>query len=457
MAAMSMSAGGRLRTAAQKAAIDEVMRLATSTNKKGVLMGFDLAARLTPERHRYKVRIVRDKVAEDHPAYELVCRVIRDFAPNARERFIQSFIMNGMLLGARVREEYFERDGYEPPFVVLISPTMRCNLTCSGCYAAEYPMDRDMSRETMQRIVDEGSEMGTYLYTILGGEPFIREDLLDFCGDNPDCYFQVFTNGTLLDDAVVERMAEVGNLAPMLSIEGDRETTDGRRGPGIYDQQMQAMDLLKDAGLPFGYSVTVTRANWRTLVGDEFVDRMIEKGAVIGWHFLYMPVGRCPDTAPMLEPRDRNDFRLEIERIRQTKPLFTVDFWGDAPYVGGCIAGKYYLHITSDGWVEPCIFAHFATNNINDTSLYDAFASPFFKEIRRRQPFNENLLMPCMLIDNPHHSREIVELSGAQPTHPGADAYFNELRDELDDYASEVKRVYEPIWSCMDGDRRPPH
>jgi hypothetical protein len=185
------------------------------------------------------------------------------------------------------------------------------------------------------------------------------------------------------------------------------------------------------------------------LVSDEFVDPLVAKGALLNWNFLYMPIGRDPSTEPMLTPEERNEFREGILRIRDTKPIFPVDFWGDAPFVNGCIAGKHYVHIDSEGWVEPCIFTHFATDNIHDVSLADAFNSPFFREIRARQPFNHNLLMPCMLIDNPEMSREIVELTGAKPTHPGAESLFTQLRGEIDDYADEVERVFTPAWDCF--------
>ena len=155
----------------------------------------------------------------------------------------------------------------------------------------------------------------------------------------------------------------------------------------------------------------------------------------------------------MLTPEERNQFRVDIHRIRDTKPIFPVDFWGDAPWVNGCIAGKHYMHINSEGWVEPCIFTHFATDNIHDVSLLEAFNSPFFREIRSRQPFNHNLLMPCMWIDNPEQSREIMAATGAQPTHPGGDVMLTDLQPELDMYAHEVNRVYNPIWSCLSAEK----
>jgi MoaA/NifB/PqqE/SkfB family radical SAM enzyme len=307
-----------------------------------------------------------------------------------------------------------------------------------------------MAGQLFQRIVDEAAEMGVYLITVLGGEPFMRADLLDIAAANPDTYFQVFSNGTLVRPKQIARIAKLGNVALMLSIEGDEATTDARRGPGTYRQLLGTMELLKEHGVLFGYSSTVTRKNWQTLLSDEFVDPLVARGAAISWHFLYMPVGGAPDVSLMPTPEQRNQFRLGIQRLRSTKAMFPVDFWGDAPWVEGCIAGKHYLHINNEGWVEPCIFTHFATDNIADTSLAEAFNSPYFREIRARQPFNHNLLMPCMLIDNPEQSREIMAASGARPTHDGAESLITELCGAVDAYSAGVSRVYEPLWGELE-------
>ena len=124
--------------------------------------------------------------------------------------------------------------------------------------------------------------------------------------------------------------------------------------------------------------------------------------------------------------------------------------------MGGCIAGKWYAHVNSEGWLEPCIFMHYATHNLNACTLEEALTSAYFREIQKRQPFNDNLLMPCMLIDSPHHSREIIAATGARPTHPGAESIVARLAPAIDEYAAEVERVYAPVWSCMvaarDGD-----
>jgi len=437
----------------QRRMIGRMLTLAAGGDKAKIIKAFKLAEMITPDAHKGSVRFLCDKVEADHPVLLMSRHVTTKLSPECRDRFIECLVVNTLLRGVAKRKELTETTGMLAPTTLLMSPTMRCNLTCAGCYAGEYSPDQDLDRELLQRIVDEGNDMGVYLFTFLGGEPFLYPDLLGFARANRDSMFQIFTNGTLLTDEIIAELAKVGNVALMLSVDGTPELTDQRRGPGVHQKVMSVMDRLGQAGVMFGYSATVTRNNWQVLVSDEFVDPLVAKGAMIAWHFLYMPIGREPDVDMMPTPSDREQFRLGIHRLRATKPFFPVDFWGDAPWVGGCIAGKHYMHITSEGWVEPCIFTHFATDNIRDMSLLEAFNSPFFREIRSRQPFNQNLLMPCMWIDNPNCSREIMACTGAHPTHDGADSILTDLQDEMDAYSAEAGRVFNPIWSCLNETR----
>jgi len=441
-----MSTTDGLYGTVQRGVVKEMFKLAASDNKKNIVRAFELAERITPENHKGEVRFVREKVAADHPALNIARHLVRDLSPTCRDGFINGLVVNALLRGSQKRQDFTRRTGLRTPFTVLISPTMRCNLHCEGCYASEYSHESDMPAELFQRLVDEAAEMGVYLVTVLGGEPFMRRDLLDIVAANPETYFQIFTNGTLVRPEHVERLARLGNAALMLSIEGDAETTDLRRGHGTYAKLMRTMELLKQHGVLFGYSSTVTRHNWEMLLSDAFVDPLVARGAAISWHFLYMPVGRAPDVDLMPTPEQRDQIRLGIQRLRSTKAMFPVDFWGDAPWVGGCIAGKHYVHVNNQGWVEPCIFTHFATGNITEMSLAEAFNSPYFEEIRSRQPYVANLLEPCMLIDNPEQSREIMALTGARPTHEGAESLITTLCPALDQYSAGVKRVYDPVW-----------
>jgi MoaA/NifB/PqqE/SkfB family radical SAM enzyme len=429
--------------------IGRMLTLAAGGDKPKMVKAFRLAERITPDSHKGSVRFLCERLEADHPVLLMSRHIATELSAECRDRFIECLVVNTLLRGLAKRRELSEAAGVWVPTTILVSPTMRCNLACAGCYAGEYSPSQDLDGELLQRIVDEANGMGVYLFTLLGGEPFLYRDLLGFARANRDSFFQIFTNGTLLTDEVIGELAEVGNVALMLSVDGTPELTDQRRGPGVHRQVMSVMDRLGEAGVLFGYSATVTRGNWQVLISDEFVDPLVAKGAMIAWHFLYMPVGRDPDVGMMPTPGEREQFRLGIHRLRATKPFFPIDFWGDAPWVGGCIAGKHYMHINSEGWVEPCIFTHFATDNIRDMSLLEAFNSRFFCEIRSRQPFSENLLMPCMWIDNPQCSRDIMACTGARPTHDGADSMLVDLQSEMNAYSLEAGRVFDPIWSCL--------
>jgi MoaA/NifB/PqqE/SkfB family radical SAM enzyme len=441
-----------LHSALQSKTIEQMLKLATSDNKKSILLAAQLAKKITPAYRKREVDWVIDQIREDKPTLRILRHVARDLNPTVRQAVVKSLVVNGLLQASSTRAAFTERTGAHTPIVLLISPTMRCNLACEGCFASEYSIDQDLPPEKLQDIVKQANDIGIFLFTILGGEPFIRPDILDLAANNPDSFFQIYTNGTLLNDAIIERLAKIGNVAPMLSLEGDREFTDMRRGEGVYDLIMETMDKLGKAGVAFGYSATIMRRNFRYVMSDEFVEALVAKGAIMGWNFLYMPVGREPDMDLMLTAEERNEFREGVLRVRAKYPVFAIDFWGDATLVGGCIAARWYLHITSEGWVEPCVFAHYATHNINTSTLEEALTAPYFTEIRKRQPFNHNLLMPCMLIDNPYQSREIIALTGAHPTHPGAESMFEELVPRIDAYAAEVNHVYSEVWSCISHD-----
>lgn len=320
---------------------------------------------------------------------------------------------------------------------------MRCNLRCTGCYAANYSKKDDIPFEEVDRLVKEARDLGIYYIIILGGEPFFNEYMLDIYEKYNDVFFTPFTNGTLFDEKLADRLAKLGNVMPMFSLEGFKEQTEGRRGEGVFDAVMKGMDLLREKGIPFGVSSATSRHNVDVVTSDKFIDMIIEKGARLIWYFMFMPVGDEPvkDMDLMLTPEQRLKLGKRTREIRMTKEIFPIDFFNDAPYVGGCIAGKYYCHINSKEDVEPCIFSHFSTDNVKGRPLIEVFQSPYFKELRKRQPYNKNLLMPCPMIDNPNQIREIVKVTGAKPTHPSAELMVKdpEFMKKLDNLASEFE------------------
>ncbi len=374
-------------------------------------------------------------------------KAIVNMSPSVRDKVVMNLINNAMIQGQPKRKAFAEKHGMNPPNHLVISPTMKCNLKCYGCYAWQYTKKDDLPYDVCNRIIEEANDIGLYFFVITGGEPFCWEHLYDFLERHNDSFFQIYTNGQLIDREVAAKLAELGNAVPCISVEGFQKETDERRGKGAWDNIMKAMDNLREAGVLFGFSVTATRPNNDLVVSNEFVDLFVEKGAFIGWYFNYIPIGKEPDTSLMPTPEQRDYRRKRILEIRKTKDIIVADFWNDGPLVNGCMAGgKNYLHINVNGDVEPCVFVHFAADNIKEKSLEEVLTSDFFMAFRKRQPYTENHLRPCSIIDTPQVLRDVVVEGGAYATHDGAETIITDLAKEMDQYSEDYKKIADKAW-----------
>lgn len=423
----------------------QASKFTASRSVKGLKRIITLLGILASKDDKKLFKRIKDTLSEENSQFQLYRRILVESNSTFRDKFLTNLLIQGFILNQRKRARE-NKNGYRIPSTILISPTMRCNLSCSGCYAGNYTKKEDLDFETIDRIIREGKEIGVAFYTILGGEPFVREDLFNIYKKHNDVFFNVFTNGTMINENIAAKMVELGNIMPTLSIEGFKEETNQRRGKEVYEKVLKAANILKTHKIPFGYSTTVSKSNINVITSDKFVDTMIDKGAIIGWYFLYMPIGKNPDLSLMPSAKQRLFLKERRDYIRGNKPLFIIDFWNDAPYVGGCIAAKEYIHINHKGDIEPCIFTHFAEENIKNTSLRDSLNSNFFIEIRKRQPYSDNLYLPCMLIDNPQVSRELYNKCDIYPTHEEAACLFSDFSGEMDEYAKEVKEIYARVW-----------
>ena len=286
-------------------------------------------------------------------------------------------------------------------------------------WASEYSHQLNLSWEDMDRIVTEGKELGIHAYVMTGGEPMVRKrDIVRLARKHSDCGFMLFTNGTLVDQQFCDDMRSCKNIVLSMSIEGDEQATDARRGAGTFRKVMDAMDLLRSNGLAYGTSICYTRANCEAVTGDEFLDFLIDKGVAFSWYFHFMPVGMdtTMELVPTVEQRKYMYHRIrEIRGFEGGKPIFCMDFQNDGEFVSGCIAGgKYYCHINPNGDVEPCVFIHYSGANIHDMPLLDCLKQPLFRAYQEAQPFNRNLLQPCPMLENPQMLRKMVEEPGGE-------------------------------------------
>ncbi len=397
--------------------------------------------------HHQQIRALKQGYL-DNPVIGQYLKKLTEIAPSYKTGLLVNFLINASLLGIPYQYKMAEELGVMVPWAILLDPISICNLKCRGCWAGQYSKSDTLAYQTIDRIISEAKELGIYFIIFSGGEPTLYPDLLKLCQKHSDVGFVMFTNGTLIDREIVDQMVETGNLSPAISLEGFRESTDHRRGQGVYDQVMELMDRLREKGVVFGSSITVNRNNAEELfAGDDFIDLMVKKGAAYTWSFHYIPIGSDPDLELMITPGQRSMLARRVPELRKEKPLFILDFWNDGTYSGGCIAGgRRYFHINARGDVEPCAFVHFAADNIKGKSLKEVLQNPLFKAYQERQPFNENLMLPCPIIDNPLALREMVAETGAAPTHRGADGILqNKVANRLERIAGEWAEKAQPI------------
>lgn len=403
---------------------------------------------------KQQVDIIRPAVSDpDNNWHKLILSLWKDIDADVRNKIFENLIINGCLLGYQRQKENKEKYNCNVPWAILMDPTSACNLKCTGCWAAEYGNHMNLTYEEMDDIVNQGVELGTYVYLFTGGEPLVRKkDIIRLCEAHPDCVFSTFTNGTLIDEAFADEMLRVKNFVPAISIEGFEKATDSRRGDGTYQKIIRAMEILKAKKLPFGISCCYTSANADVIGSEEYFDYMIELGAKFAWFFTYMPVGKGAVTDLIARPEQREMMYHKIREYRQTKPLFTVDFWNDGEYVGGCIAGgRSYCHINANGDIEPCAFIHYSDSNIREKTLLEAYRSGLFMGYHDNQPFNDNMLRPCPVLDNPGRLTDIVEKSGARSTDYQNLETAKEFSDKCEEAAANWTPVAERLWMASKG------
>lgn len=406
--------------------------------------------KLFPSQRKAFTQAIEDK----NNWYQLLCR-LGELDRDVAGPLIKTFLTEANLLAWDEQERAREKHQCNIPWAILLDPTSACNLHCTGCWAADYGHALNLSYEDIDSIIRQGKELGTHIYIYTGGEPLVRKkDLIRLCEAHPDCAFLCFTNATLIDEAFAEEIARVKNFVPVISAEGDEEATDSRRGQGTYRKIDAAMDLLHARGLVFGVSICFTSANAASVCTEEYYDWLIDKGALFAWIFTYMPVGADAPADLMPTPEQREHLYRFNHEMRAKKPLLTLDFQNDGEFVGGCIAGgRRYLHISAAGDVEPCVFIHYSNANIHDVTLLEALKSPIFMGYYENQPFNDNHLRPCPMLENPECIERLVEESGAHSTYLTEDESVYELTAKTRPMAERWRPVAERIWTD-ESDRR---
>lgn len=436
-------------TTIKKLGLEHAFQYLYKNPEENLLKLMNWADKFAGDEFQSQRRIVREAMTNpEHPYYPYVRHIIKDIDPHVMKTTAVNFFINAALAGWPQQEACRKKYGCNIPWTILLDPTSACNLHCTGCWAAEYGNKLNLTYEEIDNIIQQGKELGIYLYIYTGGEPLVRKgDLIRLCEKHSDCVFLCFTNATLIDEAFADELLQVGNFVPSISLEGFETATDGRRGDGVFQKVMKAMELLRKKKLLFGISACYTSANFESITSEEFFDSLIDMGAYFVWYFHYMPVGNDAFPELMPTPEQRVETYRRIRYYRATKPLFAMDFQNDAEYVGGCIAGgRRYFHINANGDMDPCVFVHYSDSNIREKTILEALQSPMMMAYHDGQPFNENMLRPCPMLENPEKLRKMVVGTKAHSTDLQSPESVEHLCAKCDRYAEHWKPVSEELW-----------
>jgi MoaA/NifB/PqqE/SkfB family radical SAM enzyme len=371
-----------------------------------------------------------------------------------------------------LKRQFMNEHGVMPPSFLAISPGKFCNLNCVGCYANSNSDSREkLSFDVFDKIISEKSSWGSWFTVISGGEPFLwhdsGRDLFDLVAKHQDNFFLVYTNGTLVDEKLIEKLSKVGNITLAISVEGFEAETDWRRGKGVWKKIIKAMALLKNEGIPFGISTTATNKNHEILASEEFYDFYWRQGALYAWMFQLMPIGRG-SFEHLISAEERLNLYRKIQDIIK-KGYFVADFWNCGAVSNGCIsAGREggYFYIEWNGNITPCTFNPYAVGNVNKIyaaggSIAEVMHRPFMRHIRewqREYGFGskdniQNWIMPCPIRDHYKTLRKYIDQDKPVPLDEAAKMALsdNSYRESMIKYDQSLQKALNPIWEVEYG------
>lgn len=307
---------------------------------------------------------------------------------------------------ANIRNKNEENGLHVPPFMIA-SITSTCNLKCKGCYDREkhHNCSCEFNENQWSDVFLQARDLGMSFILLAGGEPLAKEKVIKECIKYPEIIFPMFTNGMLINEDWVNYFAFSRNIIPVISIEGNKDETDGRRGAGVFERVSLSFDLLKKRNIFYGISITLTSENFHSVLEGEFIKNYIDKGCRAFFFIEYIPFD--PDTENLvISEAQRAELVNKLKKLREKYKGIFIAFPGDEKAFGGCLAaGRGFIHINASGGIEPCPFAPYSDVDLKNVTLKEALNSPLLKEIRDLHGLLKEHKGGCALFEN----REIVE------------------------------------------------
>lgn len=314
------------------------------------------------------------------------------------------------------------------PAFQFISITNDCNLKCQGCWVTNEGHREYMPLEKINSIVEAGKKQGSYFYGILGGEPVMHKNLIEIFHTHSDCYFQLFTNGTLFTKDLAAELRKAGNVSPLFSFEGDEQVADIRRGGhNVYNRTLRAVETATSEGLVTGTAISVCKSNIEMALSEEFIQKLHDLKVLYVWYYIYRPSGSKPNYELALGSDDILRLRKFLVEGRSKFPMVLIDSYWRANGEPFCPAADGLSHhINPAGYIEPCPVVQFACDNVSNGSLEEVYEnSSFIKSFRREIQHKTN---GCILMEDPKWLNTLAQKNSAMNTsnRPG---YFSDLEN----------------------------
>ena len=334
------------------------------------------------------------------------------------KKCLYKFVVNMGIKGSMsfTRFQKRQKKGEFFPAFNFISVTDDCNLSCQGCWVVGKEKNSRLKPEQVDRIIDETKKAGSYFFGILGGEPLLYKPLPEIFQKHSDCYFQLFTNGTLITPEVAETLRQCANVTPLISFEGDEHVADIRRGgKNVYQSANQGIENCTRAGLITGVAISVCKSNLQMAMSPEFIQSLIDRGVAYLWYYIYRPVGLHPEYELALSSDEIRQLRQHMVDARTEYSIAIIDTYWDADGKGICPAASGLSHhINASGFVEPCPIIQFATDHIDEKPLVELYAqSTYLADFRSEI---QNKTNGCVLMEDPQWLAGFVKKHNALNT-----------------------------------------
>ncbi len=322
------------------------------------------------------------------------------------------------LLSVQRHKSRLKRGEYFPPFL-YVSVINSCNLRCQGCWVDVAAKQETIKPDAFHRLIRESKAMGNSFFGIVGGEPFMHPQLFDLLEPHSDCYFQVFTNGQFITDEKAKRLRKLGNVSPLISVEGTEIVSDERRGRrNVFSKTMEGLHNCLNNKVLTGVCTSLCQTNIDDLLTDKWADRLIEMGVMYTWFHIYRPMGpdACPDLC--LTPEQQSRARKFVVETRAKKPIIIIDAYYDGEGQALCPAATGVSHhINPWGDIEPCPIVQFTKESIHadevdNRSLKEKFLrSAFLRDFRE---LSQSTTRGCIVLERPDLLKALVEKHGAR-------------------------------------------